>query len=460
MKILDLCRIAGVCGAMLAGVGAYAETYISETKYDWSGLAESITSASKPDYEKASDIYKWITKNIAYDTSYSIRTADDTYENQCGVCQGYCELFYRLADAVGLRSEIIFGRSKDLYGRIDDMGHAWMFVYTNGNSGILIDPTWGAGTVDNGRFERKVTDDWFHVDPKWMIFTHFPDEEESQLIADKVDFGTFSRLPSLRPSLGKFGYEADEMLAKCLAGADPQLPTFYDTTISQYCGGVRFPKEATLRVGSDYEFYAVPKSGTRLVVRNGDNCVYDWQDCGDYKGVRFMPAEGGRLCVGAVEGNRINIFAEYTVADPTAEDIERLEGAYPLMSPSLVRLPNFNKDVYEELGIDGASLLKAVKSEKVTSLPKVYTKSGCRPVEIPWNGQLKAGKSYTFVFTPGKGARFAAVNNQKWHTEWTQDASTGYIILTTGDLSVGKLGIYASPDENEMFDGVLEYEVK
>lgn len=462
MKILDYCRIAGLCGALLAGVGADAETYISDTRYDWGGLAESITSASKPDYEKATDIYNWITKNIAYDTTYSINTADETYENQCGVCQGYCELFYRLAEAVGLRSEIIFGKSKDLHGRIDDAGHAWLFVYTNGNSGILVDPTWGAGTVDGGRFERKVTDVWFHVDPKWMIFTHFPDEEVFQLIGDKIDYGTFSRLPSLRPSLEKFGYEAEDMLSKCLAGAEPQLPTFYDATISQYCGGVQFPKEATLRVGSDYEFYAVPKSGTRLVVRNGDNCVYDWQDCGDYKGVRFMPSEGGSLCVGAVENDKINIFVEYTVASPTAEDIARLEGAYPLLSPSLVKLPNFNKDVYEELGIDGALILKAVKSENVMLLPKVYTQAGCRPVEIPWNGRLKAGNSYTFVLTPGKGVNFAAVNNQNWFKEWTRDPSTGNIIITTGDLSAGKLGIYATSDAKEtgMYDGVLEYEVK
>ena len=98
-----------LCALMYAAFSIEAESYVHDTKYDWSGLANSITSSSKPDYEKARDIYTWLTHNIAYDTSYSIHTADETYENKRGVCQGYCEMFYRLGEAVGLRSDIIFG---------------------------------------------------------------------------------------------------------------------------------------------------------------------------------------------------------------------------------------------------------------------------------------------------------------------------------------------------------------
>ena len=41
---------------------------------------------------------------------------------------------------------------------------------------LLIDPTWGAGIVSDGKFVRSTDNSmWFDVSPYWMAFSHYPD---------------------------------------------------------------------------------------------------------------------------------------------------------------------------------------------------------------------------------------------------------------------------------------------
>ena len=118
--------------------------YVSKTTFDWTEAAKDIVGDAKTNYQKIRAIYEWVCGNIDYDTTYSIFTADECVEKQKGVCQAYCEVFYQLAKAVGVRVEIVGGLSKDFKGHVDDKGHAWVFAYTRENHGMLLDPTWGA----------------------------------------------------------------------------------------------------------------------------------------------------------------------------------------------------------------------------------------------------------------------------------------------------------------------------
>lgn len=441
---------------------ARAERYVlSGTKYDWSGLANSITSASKPDYEKAHDIYNWLTNNIAYDVTYSIHYADQTYENKRGVCQGYCELFVRLGEAVGLRSEVVCGKSKDSDGKIDDDGHAWLFVYTNGNSGIFIDPTWGAGGVSDGRFEKNPNEDWFHVDPAWMIFSHYPDDEMFQLLESKIDYMTFTRLPSFRPYLAKMGYKAEEFLSKSLSGNVPEIPEFYSKAYNEHTRAIKIPQEAVLHIGTEYEFYAIPNGGSELAIINEGRFEEEWLPAGDYKGVRFMPSKPGTLSLSAKSsGDSWYTITEYKVASPTEAETARLEEKYPYLSPLFDSMNNCNISNYQSLGVDGTRLLKAIKTENIRKLPTLYDSMGCRPVDVPWNGQLTCGKSYRFVITPGSARKFAIVNNDNWMSDWTVDPSTGNIVMTIDAVAPGELYVYATGETEAKYHGVLKYTVK
>ncbi|MCM1520189.1 MAG: hypothetical protein NC098_05330 [Lachnoclostridium sp.] len=459
----NLLNLILVVAMTLATSGvAQAERYVlSDTKYDWSGLANSITSASKSDYEKAHDIYTWLTNNIAYDVTYSIHYADQTYENKRGVCQGYCELFARLGEAVGLRSEVVCGKSKDRDGKIGDIGHAWLFVYTNGNSGIFVDPTWGAGAVTDGRFEKSPNEDWFHVDPAWMIFSHYPDDEMFQLLESKIDYSTFTRLPSFRPELAKMGYKADEFLSKSLSGKAPEIPEFYSSVYNEHARAIKVPQDAVLHIGTEYEFYAVPNGSSRFAIINEGRFEEDWLPAGDYKGVRFMPSKPGTLRLSAKSsGDSWYTIAEYKVAAPTAAETARLEEKYPYLSKCFEDMADCNLHNYKALGVDGTRVLKAIKSENIKRLPTLYETMGCRPVDVPWNGQLTAGKSYRFVLYPGSAQKFAVVNDGNWMTDWTVDPTTGNIIMTIEAATPGDLNVYATGETEDNYHGVLKYTVK
>ncbi len=460
MSIISIKKLTLAAALTLSSLPVVAETYISETRYDWSGLANSITSASKPDYEKARDIYDWLTRNISYDTTYSIHTADETYEQKRGVCQGYCEMFYRLGEAVGLKSDIIFGKSKDRDGKIGDIGHAWLFVYTDGNSGILVDPTWGAGAVSDGRFIRNTNDTWFHASPQWMIYTHYPDDPQYQLLPQQVSFDTFRTLPHFTPAMANYGYNATETLSAVLSGNAPKVPQFYDSTIGEHASAIKMPADRVLRVGTDYEFYIMPKSGGKFVLINGDQFERDWTSNGKQTAIRYMPHTAGPLSVCVdTGGKQLSTLVEFEVASPTPDDIARLEAKHPLLSPRITGLTGYNRKALENSGLDPHRLLAAVKAEGITELPVISPKVESRLVSVPCNGHLRRGQTYTFAFTPGKGRNFAVINGENWTTDWSQDPSTGVISITATPTVAGTLRVSASIDEQDSFWQILEYKV-
>jgi len=95
------------------------------------------------DYEKVCGIYKYMTENIVYDYDhletdpnyYPMYTAYAALVNGTSVCQGYANLFYRLALEVGVDNRIVTG----------DAGgpHAWNLVEIDGTY-YYVDSTWDA----------------------------------------------------------------------------------------------------------------------------------------------------------------------------------------------------------------------------------------------------------------------------------------------------------------------------
>ena len=146
--------------------------------------------------DKARAIYNWICDNIAYDTTKHIYDANTCWNTKRGVCQAYCELFCYMADIVGLTTEIIAGKTKNHNGEISEESHAWIMVYKHQYDAMLIDPTWGAGSVDGNHFVRsKDNSSWFDVSPYWMIFTHLPEKQEWTLLDIDVTEEQFNDIP-------------------------------------------------------------------------------------------------------------------------------------------------------------------------------------------------------------------------------------------------------------------------
>lgn len=178
--------------------------YQVEPRQNYYQEAQMIVADAQSPMDKIRKIYDWLCENIKYDTSKTIHDADTAWTRKRGVCQAYCELFCVLGESVGLTIEVICGKSKHSNGEIPDTNHSWIYAFTEGYDGILIDPTWGAGGIDDGgRYHKGTGEDremWFDVDPARMIYTHYPEYDYWQLQTPLINEEQFANLPVKYPS--------------------------------------------------------------------------------------------------------------------------------------------------------------------------------------------------------------------------------------------------------------------
>lgn len=406
----------------------------STSRYDYSEVARAITKGRDTNLEKAEAIYEWLCENISYDTSYSIYTADECFDHRKGVCQAYCELYKEIAACVGLEVEIIAGDTNPntaSSGR--DRRHAWLFVLTDGNSGILVDPTWGAGSVNNGVFKKSDRDkSWFWVDPYWMIFTHYPDDEAYQFLSTPLSHDDFVRLPFLRPSLADLGFIGEDLLIGILSGEICSMPKLYGakpgTVLLE-----ELPLQEELRVGEMYDFKLQPLKDAKFALIENKEFHEDWAVSGTIWSMRYMPTEAGELSLGVhLADGKYQTIVSYRIAKPTARELANVERVDPFASREIKELAKDTR-VLKKYGVDGSDLLKKIRKGQVKSLPLFYDKDDFQYqiVDIPLNGALKVGETYQFVIKCDPSRKTAIVNGQTWSMDWEhKDQDIRYLAVT------------------------------
>lgn len=172
-------------------------------------LASYLVKPAKNEEEKAWAIFNWIGLNIEYDIAalHSKRAADQSSQNvllrRLAVCAGFAELFKCLAVAAGLNAVTISGYAKG-YRYFPGMSftgpsdHAWNAVKING-AWKLLDPTWGAGHIDNkGQYIRAFNDFYFLTPSDRFIYDHFPIDPKWQLLSPQISKNEFEGYIYLR----------------------------------------------------------------------------------------------------------------------------------------------------------------------------------------------------------------------------------------------------------------------
>ena len=119
------------------------------TNYIQNTVLPQLSLGGKTTYQKVQAIYNWITANVKYDYSH---LSDPTYLTQYtayaaavqkkAVCQGYANLFYRLANDAGIDCRIITGKA---YNGTQTEDHAWNIVRMEDEKYYCLDATWDAG---------------------------------------------------------------------------------------------------------------------------------------------------------------------------------------------------------------------------------------------------------------------------------------------------------------------------
>jgi len=436
---------------------------LSKATYDFEGLANQITVDYADNLQKVAAIYKWICDSIAYDTSFRVRTADECIRTRRGVCQAYCEVFYQLAQAVGIKVEIINGLSKNSLGEVERRGHAWLFAYTSEDRGIIVDPTWGAGSVIDDVFVRsKNCWLWFNVDPEWLIFSHWPRDPSYQLQEQHMTERDFRNAPPVNELWLEYGLDAHELALKMRAGT-LELPKFYNRGEGDL-SIVDIPLCRSLKMGETYPFRIRVKPGRDFLLHNNrTRCTQEeWTlEADSSYSVRFMPKETGdlTLCLLDRSGQGWNGIISYEIEAPTSEDWQRVEEADPLSAPELKNIKNLHAAKWDSAGIDARHLLQLVREQQVQQLPILYTNKGQQLtiVSVPMNYRLKAGESYTFSFRPRSGIKWAMKNNDKMRTDW--EIGDDNLHSMTIAPEPGILYLFVKMREGESYWSCMKYEV-
>lgn len=143
-------------------------------------LANSLTKDLSTDLEKAKAIYEYVAKNISYDVAKMKNNEfawDDsalkTLEKKSGVCQDYAYLTIALLRASGIEARFVEGRAggENAFGIAFAERHAWVEAKIDGRW-LTMDPTWGAGYIQNGSFVSSYTEKYFDPNPAEFEKTH------------------------------------------------------------------------------------------------------------------------------------------------------------------------------------------------------------------------------------------------------------------------------------------------
>lgn len=144
-------------------------------------IANYINANFKTENEKIRAAFYWTASNISYDVANMFavnfeETPQDriakTLKTKKGICGDYAAIFNEIATLVGVKSVVISGYTKQ-NGKIDKLSHAWCAAKID-NKWYLFDPTWGSGSLTNGKFVKKINEYYFKVEPTKIISSHIP----------------------------------------------------------------------------------------------------------------------------------------------------------------------------------------------------------------------------------------------------------------------------------------------
>ena len=240
-------------------------------------LAEALSRGTRSETERAEVLYRWIAHNVAYDVAGLVArrptapSVSDVLDQGVALCEGYAELFRRLAGLAGLEARTIIGYAK-AYGYVQGTefrapNHAWNAVRIDGKWHLL-DVTWGAGRIEGGlTFVREYDRYWFLTAPEEFAFSHLPLDPRWQLLEEPLSLDDFERQAPVSPSQFLAGFAPEYVHAlqadRAFTGV-PDVHFFRGRRIRIH----NVPLERTLPAGGEVEFRLEADGAAEVVVVN------------------------------------------------------------------------------------------------------------------------------------------------------------------------------------------------
>lgn len=435
-------------------------------KVDYKTIARDLTKDAVTNEEKAKAIFEHLCQTIAYDVEGKISTPEECYTYKKGICQAYAELFAELCKAVKVKTVYVSGVTKSVFYNaqlaVSNSTHGYLIVEGDNKEHFFVDPTWGAGVVDNGTFIKRPDMAWFKVDPEWMIFSHLPLNEKQQMLAKPLTEAEFLSMPDLHPRYKSFGFDGKEILA---GFRDKSITSMPDVSNHPAHIGVmkiaRVPLTKTLEVGQTYSF-TIHKIKDKKYALVHNNTIYtDWEEEGDRLTMSYTPNAAGRLylaCQDLGEDNYYEVLS-YLVPAPAKDVLDKLIAIDPYYSPEIQQMPNYHARL-KALGFNGRKILDGIQAGQLKSLPQSFSHrfTGIKVVDVPCAGNLQVGTEYRFLFELPGHLESALVVNDEFDEDWSTVGETMRERIFTPQQS-GTVTVNIRRKGEEKYYGILRYTI-
>lgn len=162
-----------------AKIDALALQIPDSSQRSTSGIARYIDGHFDNSTDKSRAIFAWLGHAVQYDVdnmynvNFNLSPADivaKTLKERKAICQGYAEVFHEIAGKSGIKNYVIEGYTRQ-NGLVDYLPHAWVAVYLD-TAWYFVDPTWGSGNIQKGKYVKQQNNDYFKAAPEKLITSH------------------------------------------------------------------------------------------------------------------------------------------------------------------------------------------------------------------------------------------------------------------------------------------------
>ncbi len=173
-------------------------------------VVEEINRVAKDDFDKARLAHDVVAVLISYDAasywSGELPPQDfaSVIKSRKAVCEGYAAVYQRLCDSLKLPCKTIHGYARGVGTTlanetdVTESNHAWNRVQLEGGW-YLVDCTWDSGHMEGKTARQSYNTDWLFLRPEHFIYSHLPEQQRDQLLAEPLSAQDFAELPDLRP---------------------------------------------------------------------------------------------------------------------------------------------------------------------------------------------------------------------------------------------------------------------
>lgn len=191
---------------------AYNRAVFADPEKKLPYLVDDLLKDIDDPFDQAKILHDWVAVNIRYNAAaYFAKNipSQDAYSvvrTQLAVCEGYANLFSRLADLAGIRNIKIHGYARGAgYSIFSDedvsnSNHAWNAVKIRENW-YLLDVTWDSGHLSGRTAVQQYETSYLFIKPEHMIYTHLPTNPAFQFLEPPWSREKFKTSPYLRGEL-------------------------------------------------------------------------------------------------------------------------------------------------------------------------------------------------------------------------------------------------------------------